>query len=296
MRRERTDAVNEALEGLPRRRTGACWSRRCRRSRAWRSSSGTGVHDARVVRRSRMTPAPRIWRAWRASARAGRRRHLRRPLGPQLPALLRRPGDLADRHLDADDRAVVAGAELTHSGTALGGRRAADAAGAAARPVRRRDRRPRRQAQADDRAADRRWACRRWCSALLTVTGVVQVWEIGILAALLGLNNASRTRRGSRSCSSWSARSICATRSRLNSVLVNVARAIGPAVAGILIAPVGDGVCFLPTRPASSRSWCRCRRWTSPQLSPDRSRPQAGPRSAARGPALRRARPSSPSR
>ena len=31
----------------------------------------------------------------------------------------------------------------------------------------------------------------------------------------------------------------------LNSVLVNVARAIGPAVAGILIATVGDGVCFL---------------------------------------------------
>jgi MFS family permease len=31
----------------------------------------------------------------------------------------------------------------------------------------------------------------------------------------------------------------------LNSVLVNVARAIGPAVAGILIATVGNGVCFL---------------------------------------------------
>jgi MFS family permease len=31
----------------------------------------------------------------------------------------------------------------------------------------------------------------------------------------------------------------------LNSVLVNLARSIGPAVAGILIATVGDGVCFL---------------------------------------------------
>jgi MFS family permease len=31
----------------------------------------------------------------------------------------------------------------------------------------------------------------------------------------------------------------------LNSVLVNVARSIGPAVAGILIATVGEGVCFL---------------------------------------------------
>jgi MFS family permease len=31
----------------------------------------------------------------------------------------------------------------------------------------------------------------------------------------------------------------------LNSVLVNVARSIGPAVAGVLIATVGNGVCFL---------------------------------------------------
>jgi len=31
----------------------------------------------------------------------------------------------------------------------------------------------------------------------------------------------------------------------LNSVLVNVARVIGPAVAGVLIATVGEGVCFL---------------------------------------------------
>ena len=31
----------------------------------------------------------------------------------------------------------------------------------------------------------------------------------------------------------------------LNSVLVNVARTIGPAVAGIMIATVGTGVCFL---------------------------------------------------
>ena len=31
----------------------------------------------------------------------------------------------------------------------------------------------------------------------------------------------------------------------LNSVLVNAARAIGPAIAGILIAVAGSGVCFL---------------------------------------------------
>ena len=36
--------------------------------------------------------------------------HLRRALRSQLPPLLRRPGDLAGRHLDADDRPGVAGA------------------------------------------------------------------------------------------------------------------------------------------------------------------------------------------
>ena len=31
----------------------------------------------------------------------------------------------------------------------------------------------------------------------------------------------------------------------LNSVMVNVARTVGPAVAGLLIATTGEGVCFL---------------------------------------------------
>ena len=54
---------------------------------------------------------------------------------------------------------------LTHSGTALGvGDRPADAAGAAAGAVRRRDRRPGGQATADDRAAVGDGASRRWSS------------------------------------------------------------------------------------------------------------------------------------
>jgi MFS family permease len=80
---------------------------------------------------------------------------------------------------------------------------------------------------------------------LLTVTGVVQVWEIGILAALLGFNNAFEN----PSRQSFMMELVGAEHLRnavsLNSVLVNVARAIGPAVAGILIATVGEGECFL---------------------------------------------------
>ena len=80
---------------------------------------------------------------------------------------------------------------------------------------------------------------------VLTVTGVVRVWEIGVLAAVLGLNNAFE----SPARQSFMLELVGADHLRnavsLNSVLVNVARAAGPAVAGILIATVGSGVCFL---------------------------------------------------
>ncbi len=80
---------------------------------------------------------------------------------------------------------------------------------------------------------------------VLTVTGAVRVWEIGVLAALLGLNNAFEN----PARQSFMLELVGAEHLRnavtLNSVLVNVARTIGPAVAGLLIAGVGDGICFL---------------------------------------------------
>jgi len=80
---------------------------------------------------------------------------------------------------------------------------------------------------------------------LLTVTGAVQLWEIGVLAALLGLNNAfENPARQAFMLEMVGAESLRNAVS-LNSVLVNVARSIGPAVAGVLIATVGEGVCFL---------------------------------------------------
>jgi MFS family permease len=80
---------------------------------------------------------------------------------------------------------------------------------------------------------------------LLTITGVVQLWQIGLLAALLGLNNAfENPARQSFMLEMVGAESLRNAVS-LNSVLVNVARVIGPAVAGVLIATVGEGLCFL---------------------------------------------------
>ena len=80
---------------------------------------------------------------------------------------------------------------------------------------------------------------------LLTVTGVVRVWEIGALAALLGLNNAFENPARQSFMMELVGAEHLRNAVSLNSVLVNMARSVGPAVAGILIATTGDGVCFL---------------------------------------------------
>ena len=80
---------------------------------------------------------------------------------------------------------------------------------------------------------------------LLTVTGLVRVWQIGLLAALLGLNNAFENPARQSFMLEMVGPDHLRNAVSLNSVLVNVARAVGPAVAGLLIATVGDGVCFL---------------------------------------------------
>ena len=80
---------------------------------------------------------------------------------------------------------------------------------------------------------------------VLTVTGSIHFWEIGVLAVLLGLNNAfENPARQSFMLEMVGSKNLRNAVS-LNSVLVNVARSVGPAAAGLLIATVGEGVCFL---------------------------------------------------
>ncbi len=80
---------------------------------------------------------------------------------------------------------------------------------------------------------------------LLTVTGAVQVWQIGVLAVLLGLNNAFENPSRQSFMLELVGPQHLRNAVSLNSVMVNLARVIGPAIAGILIATVGEGVCFL---------------------------------------------------
>jgi MFS family permease len=80
---------------------------------------------------------------------------------------------------------------------------------------------------------------------VLTITGAVRLWEIGALAVVLGLNNAfENPARQSFMLEMVGAEDLRNAVS-LNSVLVNVARTVGPALAGVLIATVGEGLCFL---------------------------------------------------
>jgi MFS family permease len=80
---------------------------------------------------------------------------------------------------------------------------------------------------------------------VLTVTGDVTIAEIGVLATLLGLNNAFENPARQSFMLELVGPEHLRNAVSLNSVLFNVARTVGPAVAGILIATVGIGICFL---------------------------------------------------
>src|SRR5207245_2079158 len=80
---------------------------------------------------------------------------------------------------------------------------------------------------------------------VLTLSGTVTVWEIGALALLLGLNNAFENPARQSFMLEMVGSEHLRNAVSLNSVLVNVARMLGPAVAGLIIASVGEGWCFL---------------------------------------------------
>ncbi len=81
--------------------------------------------------------------------------------------------------------------------------------------------------------------------AALTLSGSVTLWEIGLLALLLGLNNAFENPARQAFMLEMVGPERLRNAVSLNSVIVNVARTIGPAVAGLLIATAGEGWCFL---------------------------------------------------
>jgi len=80
---------------------------------------------------------------------------------------------------------------------------------------------------------------------LLAVTGAVRYWQILVLAVVLGLNNSFENPTRQAFVLEMVGPDEVRNAVSLNSTMVNAARAVGPAVAGVLIATVGVGVCFL---------------------------------------------------
>ncbi|HPC95174.1 MAG TPA: MFS transporter [Sedimentisphaerales bacterium] len=79
----------------------------------------------------------------------------------------------------------------------------------------------------------------------LTLTGRVQVWHIVVLATFLGVINAVDIPTRQAFAVDIVGRDDLINAIALNSSMVNGARIVGPAVAGVLVASVGEGWCFL---------------------------------------------------
>ncbi|PYV44322.1 MAG: MFS transporter, partial [Acidobacteria bacterium] len=80
--------------------------------------------------------------------------------------------------------------------------------------------------------------------AWLTLTGTIAVWHIVALSALLGLANAFDIPARQSFIVEMVGKADLTNAIALNSSMFNSARMIGPAVAGILVAIIGEGWCF----------------------------------------------------
>jgi MFS family permease len=81
--------------------------------------------------------------------------------------------------------------------------------------------------------------------AALTLGGVVREWHIFVLATLLGVANAFDIPTRQAFLVETVSRDDIVNAIALNSSMLNGARIVGPAIAGIIVAAFGEGWCFL---------------------------------------------------
>ena len=81
--------------------------------------------------------------------------------------------------------------------------------------------------------------------AVLTLTGAVALWHVFALAVLLGVGQCFENPARQSFVLEMVGPERLHNAVTLNSVMINAARAVGPAVAGLVIAGAGVGVCFL---------------------------------------------------
>jgi len=80
--------------------------------------------------------------------------------------------------------------------------------------------------------------------AFLTLSGRIRVWEVIVLAALMGVVNAFDIPARQAFLVDMVGRENLINAIALNSSMFNGARVIGPSIAGILVAKYGEGWCF----------------------------------------------------
>lgn len=81
---------------------------------------------------------------------------------------------------------------------------------------------------------------------ILTITNTVQIWHIVVLGVLMGITNTfDMPLRQAFVVNLVEDTQDLSNAISLNSTIFNLARLIGPAIGGILIANVGEGLCFI---------------------------------------------------
>ncbi|HYL10716.1 MAG TPA: MFS transporter [Candidatus Acidoferrales bacterium] len=80
--------------------------------------------------------------------------------------------------------------------------------------------------------------------AALTLTGVIRVWHIIVIAFLVGIVNAFDVPIRQAFLNDMVGKEDLMNAIALNSSIFNAARVVGPAIAGFTIAAVGEGWCF----------------------------------------------------
>jgi MFS family permease len=81
--------------------------------------------------------------------------------------------------------------------------------------------------------------------AVLVLTDSVRLWHVYALAGLLGVANAFDMPTRQAFVSELVERDILMNAVPLNSTLFNTGRVLGPAIAGVLLAAFGPGICFV---------------------------------------------------
>src|SRR5262245_32130136 len=81
--------------------------------------------------------------------------------------------------------------------------------------------------------------------AVLTLTGIIAVWHILVLATLQGIVNSFDMPARQSFVVEMVGKEDLPNAIALNSTMFNSARMIGPAVGGLLVAVIGEGWCFL---------------------------------------------------